>query len=299
MSYSLQRIRLAEISRHLVDRTPFIEAHAGGPSLDVVMDINAELQMHFNDLPSFFSMSKADLSETYQLDSSQAAKIVHMGYMHRSLFYAQRCNLHLPNFSRGYVDSAYASSRGMCLQSARLIIQTETQLEKSGLCVEIRYKYLGLVTGIFLATTVVLMDLCHNKSSLQQGKRGREVADAFRILEQARHESETASRFLDSMMHVLRKHKVSPPKPNGVQMPNPGISTERPRTAAGGIALDTLTLSHPRNLKNRFWYQHLWLHQAFLEPMTPIASIQPAMSSRTGKTFHRISATSLRALNKG
>ena len=236
MSYSLQRLRLAEISRHLVDRTPLIDAHAGGPSLDVIMDIDTELQMHINETPSFFSMSKADLIETYQLDSFQATKIVHMGSMHRSLFYAQRCNLHLPFFSRGYVDPAFSSSKESCLRSARLIIQTEIELEQSGFRAAIRYKFLGLVTGVFLATTVVLMDLCHNKSLLQEERQRSEVVEAFRILEQARHESETAAKFLDSMMHVLRKHKISPLKPNKEKLPNPQNSNGSPWTTTGDIA---------------------------------------------------------------
>ncbi len=75
MSYSLQRIRLFEISRSIVDRTPLIMAHTGSPSHDVVMDIDTELQLLIADIPPFFSISVANLTETYQLDSSQATKI--------------------------------------------------------------------------------------------------------------------------------------------------------------------------------------------------------------------------------
>lgn len=58
---------------------------------------------------------------------------------------------------------------------------------------------------VFVASIVVLMDICHNKSSSQQESQRRELAGAIRILEEARHESETTARFLDSLMLVLRK----------------------------------------------------------------------------------------------
>ena len=233
MSYSLQRIRLSEISRSIVDRTPIIMAYAGGPSLDVVMDIDTELQLLINDIPPFFSMSVADLTEIYQLDSSQAAKIAHQGYMFHSLVYTQRCQLHFPYYSRGLVDPACAPSRDICLQSARSVIRNESQLEKSGLCTATRFKSLGLLLGVFMASIVVFMNLCHDKSSAQQEEQRGEIADAFRILEEGRHESETAAKFLDSLMHVLRKHKVSPPKQTGAQPLIPRVGDEQLPTAVG------------------------------------------------------------------
>lgn len=238
MSYSLQRLRLSEISRRIVDRTPLVMGQTSSPSHDVVMDIDTELQMLINDIPPFFSMSQADLIQIYRLDSSQAVKIAHQGYMHHSLLYAQRCKLHFPNFTRGYVDCAYASSRDICLQSAHLIIRTETQLETSGLCIATRFKLLGLLVSVFMACIIVLMDLCHNKSSSQQEERRAEVVDAFRILEEARHESETAARFLDGLMHVLRKHKVSPPNHHsgGEQSPRHRIGDEKLPTTAAAVA---------------------------------------------------------------
>jgi len=233
MSYSLQRIRLAEISRQLVDRTPLVMAN--GPSHDVVMDIDTELQSLINNTPQFFLMSAAELAATYQLDLSRAADIAHQGYMFFGLLYSQRCALHFPYFSRGFVDSTYASSRQICLQSARKVIQLEAQLGTSGLTTTIRYKFLGLLVSIFMASIVVLMDLCQNKSSAQQEKQRKELAEAIRIIEEARHESETAAKFLDSLLHVLRKHKLLPPKRTGDQLPKPGIGIDKLSMESAGM----------------------------------------------------------------
>ena len=232
MSYSLQRIRLAEISRNIVDRTPPVLAHASGPSLNVVMDIDTELQLLINDIPPFFSMSETELSESYQLGTSEAAKIAHQGFSLHFLVHAQRCRLHFPYFSHGFLDRAFACSRDICLQSACLVIRTQSRLESSGLCIATRFKYFGLLLGVFMASIVLLMDLCHNKSALQQEERRGEIASAFQILEEARHESETAAKFLEALMHVLRKHKVSPPQHTGTQPLQPGIGFTQLSTAA-------------------------------------------------------------------
>jgi hypothetical protein len=57
MSYPLQRIRIAEIMRSLMDRNPLIMSHTGGMSHDAIMDIDTELQLLINDIPPFFSMT--------------------------------------------------------------------------------------------------------------------------------------------------------------------------------------------------------------------------------------------------
>jgi hypothetical protein len=234
MSYSLHRMRLAELSRNLADRTPYMIGQPGGPSHDLVLDIDTELQLLIIETPPFFSMSPSKLMETYQLSPSKAADIAHQGHMFYSFIYARRCELHFPFYSRGFVDSAYASSRDLCLQSARLLIQTEVQSQ----AMATPYRFLGLLVGVFMASIVLLIDLCHGKSPSQKEQEREEIAKACRILEGARHESETAANFLDSLMHVLRKHKVSPP-----QCPQP--ETQKFGTSANKVC---------------YWFHPVYLH---------------------------------------
>ncbi|RDW62415.1 hypothetical protein BP6252_11848 [Coleophoma cylindrospora] len=209
MSYPLQRIRVAEIMRSLMDRNPLIMSDTGGLSHDIIMDVDTELQLFINDIPPFFSMTKVELEATYQLSPLRAISIVYQGFCLHSLTWAQRCKLHFPYFSRGSIDHTYAASRDVCLHSARQVIKTETLLSSSELFTATRYKFLGLVASVFMASVVVLlMDINHNKSSTQRVKLSGEILDAIRILEHVRHESETAAKFLESLMRVVRKHKV-------------------------------------------------------------------------------------------
>ncbi|KAF2802401.1 uncharacterized protein BDZ99DRAFT_401604 [Mytilinidion resinicola] len=220
------------LCRNIVDRTPII--HAGIPGYGTVMDADTELQMILSETPPFFSMSVAQITQIYQLDHRRAAKIFHQGYMLSSLTHAMHCKIHFAYFTRGYVDPTYASSREVCIRSARKIIQNETRLEQSGLCTAARYRIILLLLGIFMATIVLIMDLCHNKSSPQREKQQGEIADAFRLLEEARDDSETAVKFLDSLMQLLRRHKLPRPKRAGPSPLDSGMGSEQLSTVAAG-----------------------------------------------------------------
>ena len=210
MSYFIFRIRLAEISRHITDRTPIVMARSSVPKHDVVMDIDVELQLLLNDIPPYFSMSIPDLSKTYNIDRVRATAISYQGYMFSTLFHSQRCILHFPYYSRGFVDPEYAASREICFESARLIIQTETRIKDSPLHSRSRFNYLGLFVAVFMASIVFFMHSCHSKCVSRPEVQFKELNDAIELLDEARHESPTASKFLDYLMQMVRKHLTSP-----------------------------------------------------------------------------------------
>ena len=163
MSYTMQSIRLAEISRSIVDRSPLAMAHTSGLSHDAVMDIDTELQTLINDVPAFYSMSESEIMENYGLPQPKAENIAFQGKITYFLLYSQRCKLHLPYFARGYEDPAYYSSREICIKYGRLIIQSELWLKNSDIETATRFKFTGLLIGAFLACIVLLMQLCVNR----------------------------------------------------------------------------------------------------------------------------------------
>ena len=63
-----------------------------------------------------------------------------------------------------------------------------------------------------MASLVLLMDVCHNKSSPRFEEQRSEIEAAIRIMEDARHDSAVAAKFLDCLLLVLKKHKVTPAK---------------------------------------------------------------------------------------
>jgi hypothetical protein len=176
------------------------------------VEIDTELQLFINDIPSFFSMTTTELEATYQISPLRAKSIFQQGFCLYSLTWSQRCRLHIPYFSRGFVELEYAASRDICVHSARQIIKTEILLSDSGIITATRYKLLGLLTSVFMASVVVLlMDINHKKSTARRGIFSEDILDAIRILEHARHESETAAKFLESLMCVVNKQNLCKP----------------------------------------------------------------------------------------
>ncbi|CAG9993963.1 unnamed protein product, partial [Clonostachys byssicola] len=209
MSYTLQRIRLAELSRNIVDRSPLMMAHTGGLSHDAVMDIDTELQTLINEVPGFYSMTTPMLMENYGLTQTRAADIVFQGKVVYFLLYSQRCKIHLPYFIRSSEDSAYYSSREICLKHARLLIRSNIWSENADIDNVIQNKLTELLVGVFLACAVLLMDACVSPLSPQQYEQREEIFRSFKIMEIAKKGSETTSKFIDSLIHILRKNQTS------------------------------------------------------------------------------------------
>lgn len=109
-----------------------------------------------------------------------------------------------------FEDPAYQSSREICIKYARLLIQSELWQENSGIDTVTRFKCTELLIGVFLACIVLLKDLCLNPLSPQHEKQREEVYKSFKIIEEAKNESETTAKYVNSLIHILRKYNVPP-----------------------------------------------------------------------------------------
>jgi hypothetical protein len=56
------------------------------------------------------------------------------------------------------------------------------------------------------------MDLCHSKGFPHREQRRAEFFKAFRVLEDTKNQSKMAAKLIASMMHILQKNKITPPK---------------------------------------------------------------------------------------
>jgi hypothetical protein len=239
MAYFLQRCSLAESSRHIVDRASLMMARTSEPNPEDLMDVDTELQMLINNMPNFFSMSEKQLIATYNFSPLRAAAVFQQGHIARFLIHAQRCRLHLRYFTRGFTDMDYAPSKEMCLRSARQVIQCD--LQSVNATPANRYRFCALFIGVLMGSMVLFMDFCINRNSAHRENQRKDVAEAFRLLEGGRKESEPAARFVDSFMQILKKHNLPPPKTASIQQ----SQNERPNThqiptpPSDGMVLDS------------------------------------------------------------
>jgi hypothetical protein len=133
----------------------------------------------------------------------------------------RRCKLHQPFLIRRVAQTHYDYSRRVSLESARAVIRMKEVIEISEDYdyVAVSAKHTGVVFHIFMATIVLVMDLCFNKAAEGEDDSSRkaEVIAACRMLEASKSGSTMANEFLESLMDVLRKYKVRLHNPNSTE----------------------------------------------------------------------------------
>ncbi len=175
MSYTLQRIlaggSIAGRSRiGIRSRSPKRTRRATS-----VLTLDAELSSFMDEMPSFYLMSEETLPA-----SAQPPHIVAQAYMLHALANTQRCRLHLPYLTRARADATYLYSRRVCLQTAQRIIKIDKHFEASGTpSPQLGSSRRPFCMRCFVATIVLLTDLCMNKYTSEKEHRQTELVGAF------------------------------------------------------------------------------------------------------------------------
>lgn len=201
MSYFLQRLRLAKLCRQIVDRLPVGIIDPKEVEYKDIVAADRDFKNLLADLPFFFRLDEASRQLSQEIDRKLPC-IPLQRYMLSMQINARRCKLH-QRFLR------YAYSRDMCLQSARTVIEVMKLLQKEQSPFTSRYqRFYGIIHGVFIATFVLVMDICVNKIPSEEEQRKAEVMDACSVLEEAKSQSPTAGKILESLMNILHKNKL-------------------------------------------------------------------------------------------
>lgn len=209
--YMLQRIRLAEFNRKVSDRTVLIRHDIGEAAYDSILELDFDLQQMLDELPQFYKQGVSTLMDTYKLSKAQATTIRQQGHLIQNHIISQRAVLHFPWFLRSHFDRRFAPSWDICLLCARQTVQMEADLEDAGLCASKQYKFVCALMSLFRAAVILVVEYSRSEArntSSDTAALAQEIAKALKLLERARLNSNTATRFFDSLGTVMRKHQV-------------------------------------------------------------------------------------------
>lgn len=219
MSYFLQRIRLGEMCRDLIDRTPLGATPNENMAHVDVMNVDAQFQKVLDELPDFFKLEAAEKTNNNGAaiphgQQSLTTGIVAQRYILHSLLHSHRCKIHLPYIAKAQSNPRYSYCREACLEAARQIIRTERLLEREAVqFVTTRFRISGVLQAIFIAAIAFLLDMCF------QSDRGHcdpvskaELLDACSILEEAKNHSPMTASLLESLNNVVQKYKLPLPR---------------------------------------------------------------------------------------
>jgi hypothetical protein len=197
-SYYIHRIRLAQLSRTIADTMPLTNYELNMVDYDDVIALDRKFEAYFESLPPFFKLVKQHIGESEPV-MHQRPYLAVQRYALNMIALTRRCKLHQPFLIRHSAHHRYDYSRQVSLQSARLVIQMRDLLsiDECGPFVAISGRHTGVVYHIFMATIVLVMDLCFNKAvdGEEDVARKREVATACKMLADSKSRSVMASKY--------------------------------------------------------------------------------------------------------
>ncbi|KAF5234023.1 hypothetical protein FAUST_7802 [Fusarium austroamericanum] len=239
MSYFMQRMKIGNVIRDFTERVSLSSPNQQGDPYDMVLGIDAAMERFIDELPPFMKLNAMDVQQLPPDDVQRQPNIVIQRHIMKTFIYGQRCKLHLPYLARGAVEPAYAQSRRACLDSARMVIQAETQMEEEDTMFKAtRLRLCLALHSVFIASIVLLLDFCLGVDADEKEQRRQDLAEAWNILETAKEHSRPTARIQDLLRQVMKKHKVSLPvvKAKGRHHPRP-VGKNLPPTPNSSTAI--------------------------------------------------------------
>ncbi|OGE54687.1 hypothetical protein PENARI_c005G05706 [Penicillium arizonense] len=234
MSYSLCRMRLAVVCRHIVDETA--ENHLNGQEVpyETILELDRELHKACAEIPGFFRFDRTSRRQYAALYRERPTlawqrSIVQQGY------HSRLCRLHRHYFVRGAKDPRYSYSHVVSLRSARKVLEVKRMMDKQEPVFTPHSSMIWAVMHhVFMAAVILLIDVCFNWDDILEEKRKQEVLDACRMLSRAQQSSPIAREGINAMMDILRKYCKQEKRPisRGSQADPPASSIQNVAAAS-------------------------------------------------------------------
>lgn len=214
VSYLLERNRLAVLFYNLGDFDKPINSASEEAEYLKVMEVDMKLRQFMRELPSFFRLENGDcVSKKSDWDARRSSNITTQRYLLNMIFYGQICKLHLPYMARGTVNPGFAYSHDSCLKAAQQIINIEHRMRaENSTFILFRQRMNIKFRSIFIACVVFVLDGCL-ANSVEGGTMETDatMADAWKILHEAKGQSPMASELLQLSVEILKKYKATHP----------------------------------------------------------------------------------------
>ncbi|KAE8409643.1 hypothetical protein BDV37DRAFT_267813 [Aspergillus pseudonomiae] len=217
--------RLADICRSAIDALPPPFSDWGEVNYDRFISLDQRFEAFIRSLPVFFRLDEASRRQSRDVER-QYPQIIVQRYILWSTLQGRRSKLNQPFLTRVSMNPRYQYSRKVCLQSARCVIELKALMDHDMASLA---RLATFLHNYFLATAVLVMDLCLNKEGGSGEDRRQEIVDACRVLQEAEATSPMASRFLKSLMDILQKYQIQ-------VLPATTVPDVRPLSANTGVS---------------------------------------------------------------
>ncbi|KAF2100212.1 hypothetical protein NA57DRAFT_36177 [Rhizodiscina lignyota] len=209
MSYVLNRLKVAEISRCISDVTPHDPNDA---TYELILSLDSKLESLIRGLPAFFNIETADSEETGLIDQTHPY-IPMQRLIINMMINLMRCKLHFPYFAGHPRKSLHAFSRDASLKAARHVLSAHRDMITSDMSHSADFmKIQGTVLHMFIGALILATDLCCNQHHGEDREsQSSELMAALKQLEGIKQHSQIAAKFLEVLTELLVKYGVWTP----------------------------------------------------------------------------------------
>ncbi|KAJ5548453.1 transcriptional regulator family: Fungal Specific TF [Penicillium frequentans] len=206
MSYTLARLRLAEICREIVDETAPEHFKGEDVPYDRILGLERKLHEEYARLPPFFRYDQSSRREFADLYDERPVFCWQRIFVQQG-YHARFLRLHRRYFVRGAKDPRYSYSHVVSLQSARKVLELKRIMDEEHPVIAPNSSYFwAIMHHVFMAAVTLLINVCFNWDDILAEKQKQEVLDACRMLSRAQQVSCIAREGINAMMGTLRKH---------------------------------------------------------------------------------------------
>lgn len=237
MNHFLLRVRLAETCREITDVVPKETQELAVIPYERIVELDGKLMKFIADLPDFLKLDHENRQRSAPLEGLYP-HLPLLRFCLTGAAYGRRCKLHQRFLLRKASDRRFAFSRQACVESACTVIRTYEGLagvtgfdgSRRSLVASV-----GIVAhNLYLATVVLVMDLCSNAGEMDQEELKVQVWRACKAFEEMKYISPLYERFTNALFHLLRKHDIDLEREMSVS----GISSVMTSSSAAVTAYD-------------------------------------------------------------
>lgn len=200
MSAFIERVKLSELCREVVDAMPSILLESQ-PEYHVILALDEKFQNYLDDLPVFLRLDGNSMRKSYAI-CSERPNIVWQRIGINFSIHTRLCRLHMPYHLEGMTNQKYAYSHRICVQSAQTVLELRRLMDD----VETAVKPTRLWTVTqhsFLAALILATDVSFNPNSPDAEARKATVLAAYRTLEKSKEESSGLVEVIQKNMQTL------------------------------------------------------------------------------------------------
>ncbi|KAJ5910474.1 transcriptional regulator family: Fungal Specific TF [Penicillium tannophilum] len=228
MSYTLARLRLAEICREIVDETASEHFKGEDVPYERILDLERKLHEEYARLPPFFRYDQSSRREFANLYHERPVLCWQRTFVQQG-YHARFLRLHRRYFVRGAKDPRYSYSHVVSLQSARKVLELKRIMDEEHPVVAPNGSFFwAIMHHVFMAAVTLLINVCFNWDDILAEKQKQEVLDACRMLSRAQQVSCIAREGINAMMVTLRKHWKQQKRPISGANPEQVVVAQRP-----------------------------------------------------------------------